>query len=60
MPFRGGVLPEISRFFGIIVAIFYNDHPPPHFHVRYGRQRAIVDIATLSLLEARCRRVSSA
>ena len=53
-------MPEISRFFGIIVAIFYNDHPPPHFHVRYGRQRAIVDIATLSLLEARCRRVSSA
>ena len=44
-------MPEISRFFGIIVAMFYNDHPPPHFHVRYGRQRAIVDIATLSLLE---------
>jgi Domain of unknown function (DUF4160) len=44
-------LPEISRFFGIIVAMFYNDHAPPHFHVRYGRQRAIVDIATLSLLE---------
>jgi len=44
-------LPEISRFFGIIVAMFYNDHPPPHFHVRYGRQRAILDIATLSVLE---------
>jgi hypothetical protein len=44
-------LPEISRFFGIIVAMFYNDHPPPHFHVRYGRQRAIVGIATLSVLE---------
>jgi hypothetical protein len=27
---------EISRFFGIVVAMFYNDHPPPHFHVRYG------------------------
>jgi len=44
-------LPEISRFFGIVVAMFYNDHPPPHFHVRYGRQRAIVDIAALSVLE---------
>jgi hypothetical protein len=44
-------LPEISRFFGIVIAMFYNDHPPPHFHVRYGRQRAIVDIATLSVLE---------
>jgi hypothetical protein len=44
-------LPEISRFFGIVVAMFYNDHPPPHFHVRYGAQRAIVDIATFSVLE---------
>jgi hypothetical protein len=48
---RRSLLPEISRFFGIIVAMFYNDHPPPHFHVRYGDQRAIVDIATLSVLE---------
>ena len=44
-------MPEISRFFGIVVAMFYHDHPPPHFHVRYGRQRAVVDIATLSMLE---------
>jgi hypothetical protein len=43
-------LPEISRFFGIIVAMFYSDHPPPHFHVRYGSQRAVVGIA-LSVLE---------
>ena len=44
-------MPEISRFFGIVVAMFYSDHPPPHFHVRYGRQRAVMDIETLSLLE---------
>ncbi len=44
-------MPEISRFFGIVIAMFYNDHPPPHFHVRYGHQRAIVDIETLSVLE---------
>jgi hypothetical protein len=44
-------VPEISRFFGIVIAMFYNDHPPPHFHVRYGGQRAIVDIETLSVLE---------
>ena len=29
-------MPEISRFFGIIVAMYYNDHGPPHFHARYG------------------------
>jgi hypothetical protein len=44
-------VPEVSRFFGIIIARFYNDHPPPHFHVRYGDQRAIVGIETLSVLE---------
>jgi hypothetical protein len=31
-------MPAISRFFGIIVAMYYNDHAPPHFHVRYGGQ----------------------
>jgi hypothetical protein len=43
-------MPEISRFFGIIIAMYYNDHPPPHFHVRYGGQKAIIAISTLSLL----------
>lgn len=28
-------MPELARFFGMIVTIFYDDHPPPHFHVRY-------------------------
>lgn len=31
--------------------MFYNDHPPPHFHVRYGGERAIVEIETLSVIE---------
>ncbi len=46
-------MPEVSRFFGIIVAMYYNDHAPPHFHVRYGKQKAIVDIETLSVLEGK-------
>ena len=29
-------MPEISRFSGIIIAMYYNDHPPPHFHARLG------------------------
>jgi len=37
-------MPEISRFFGIIITINYGDHPPPHFHVRYGGQKALIDI----------------
>ena len=33
-------MPEISRFFGIVVTMLYRDHVPPHFHVRYGGRRA--------------------
>lgn len=29
-------MPEVSRFFGIIISLNYNEHPPPHFHVRYN------------------------
>jgi hypothetical protein len=46
-------MPEISRFFGIIVAMFYNDHSPPHFHVRYGDDKAIIAIESLRLLEGK-------
>ena len=44
-------MPEISRFFGLIVTMFYNDHAPAHFHVRYGDQKAIIGIETLNVLE---------
>lgn len=46
-------MPEISRFFGMVIAMYYNDHVPPHFHVRYGKQKAIVGIDALALLEGR-------
>lgn len=44
-------MPEISRFFGVIISINYRDHPPPHFHVRYGEQKALIGIQSLNLLE---------
>jgi hypothetical protein len=43
-------VPEISRFFGIIVFMYYNDHQPRHFHVRYGEQKAIFSIESLTVL----------
>ena len=46
-------MPEISRFFGIIILMYYNDHPPPHFHVRYGGQKALVGIESLTILEGK-------
>ncbi len=39
-------MPVISRFYGIIVFMNYNDHEPPHFHARYGDQEVIVQITT--------------
>jgi hypothetical protein len=42
-------MPEISRFFGIVIAMYYNDHQPPHFHARYGSHKAklLIDPPTL-------------
>ncbi|MCU7490084.1 MAG: DUF4160 domain-containing protein [Bacteroidota bacterium] len=39
-------MPEICRFYGIIIFMNYNDHNPPHFHARYQEQEIIVEIQT--------------
>lgn len=46
-------MPEISRFLGIIIAMYYNDHEPPHFHARYAGREALVEIETLSVMKGR-------
>jgi hypothetical protein len=42
-------MPEISRFFGIVIKIFIDDHNPPHFHAEYGGDLALIDILHLAL-----------
>jgi hypothetical protein len=44
-------VPEISRFLGIVITMYFNDHEPPHFHVRYAEYRATFAIEALELLE---------
>jgi hypothetical protein len=39
-------VPEISRFLGIIVRMYYREHEPPHFHARYGEYEVVVHIET--------------
>ena len=39
-------MPEISRFLGIVIAMFWDDHAPPHFHAKYGEYEITVDILT--------------
>lgn len=44
-------MPTISAFYGILIRMFFNDHPPPHFHARYGEFEATFEIATLEVME---------
>ncbi len=44
-------MPEISRFFGIVIAMYYKEHAPPHFHAKYGEQRAAFSILDLRIIE---------
>jgi hypothetical protein len=43
-------MPEISRFFGIVIKMFFSEHPPPHFHVEYGDEKAVFDIRMLIVI----------
>ena len=36
-------MPEICRFYGLVMTMYWNDHQPPHFHVRYGEWQAEID-----------------
>ena len=37
-------MPTLSRFYGIVIFMNYNDHPPPHFHARYQGNVALIEI----------------
>ena len=43
-------MPEISRFYGIIVRMYFDDHAPPHFHAFYGDESAVIDIRRLAVI----------
>ncbi len=42
-------MPEISRFLGIIISMYFDEHNPPHFHVQYNDYRASMDIRNLNI-----------
>ncbi len=43
-------MPEISRFYGIVIKMFYNDHAPPHFHAEHGGRQVVVGIDSLAAI----------
>jgi hypothetical protein len=46
-------MPEISRFYGIVIKMYFGDHAPPHFHAEYGGSEMVVDIETLGVIAGR-------
>jgi hypothetical protein len=43
-------MPELCRFYGIIISMFHNDHNPPHFHARYGNYKVTIKISDLTVM----------
>jgi hypothetical protein len=37
-------MPEISRFFGIIIRMYFDEHNPPHIHAEYQGEKAVFDL----------------
>jgi len=46
-------MPEISRFYGIVIKMYFDDHLPPHLHAEYGEYQALVNIDTLAVIGGR-------
>lgn len=46
-------MPTVSFFCGIVIMVNFEDHPPPHFHARYGSCNAVYDIRTQELIEGK-------
>ena len=46
-------MPEICRFLGITIAMYFDDHNPPHFHIHYNEYRALMEIKTLNVISGR-------
>ena len=44
-------MPEICRFYGIIIKMLIDDHVPPHFHVEYGEFKALINIKTGDVMD---------
>ena len=43
-------MPELARFYGIVIRMYYVDHNPPHFHAMYGEYEAVFQLDPLELL----------
>jgi len=44
-------MPELCRFLGMVISIYFEDHNPPHFHVEYDGSKVLISIVDLSVLK---------
>ena len=43
-------MPELCRFYGVRIKMYYDDHNPPHFHAEYGGDEALISIDTFDVI----------
>jgi hypothetical protein len=48
-------MPELSRFYGIVIKMYFDDHDPSHFHAEYAEDEAVISIETLAVIAGRLR-----
>jgi hypothetical protein len=46
-------MPVVSKFYGIMIKMFFEEHNPPHFHVEYAEHNAVVSIAELKIIRGK-------
>ncbi len=46
-------MPQISRFLGIVIYMYFNEHAPPHFHAQYNEYEASIEISTMGVMEGK-------
>ena len=44
-------MPRISKYYGIAIYMYFQDHAPPHFHAIYGEHEALIEISSARTLE---------
>jgi hypothetical protein len=44
-------MPTLSIFYGIVIQMYWNDHQPPRFHALYAEDEALIEIATLNIIQ---------
>jgi Domain of unknown function (DUF4160) len=48
------LVPRISEFYGIVIAMYYREHGVPHFHATYAGETVVISIQTGDVIGGTC------